>query len=324
MDVMSVRPVIGLGDVFAERARAFRRLQTALLNAFADAHYDEVIPRLLERPDVLRSGAGQFLADQTLVFNDPAGAGPLAIRPDITPQLARIAANHLLHDSVLRLSYSGPVVLARPDPLSDSRQQWQTGIELMGLPAADGDAEVIRLAAKALSIGGFHDPVLQLGHIALFKSLIQQSSASLETWTHLMMRRSPEDMQAHLQTDQAVDQDKAQALMDMVSGLADASWLLQHQDAFGDVFAVHAKHLLDLLEELSPQLNDVRLDLDLALMPRYLYHSGIVFSGYAPGVMHALLLGGRYDAMMKAHGRDMPATGFSLDLLAWIDAGSEA
>jgi len=65
---------------------------------------------------------------------------------------------------------------------------------------------------------------------------------------------------------------------------------------------------------------DVQVHADAAVMPRFLYHSGIVFAGFAAGVPRALLHGGRYDAMMSAHGRDMPATGFSCDLWAWLDA----
>ena len=129
---VDMRPIIGVTDAFGERAKALRLLQRRLLDLFAEAGFEEVIPPLVERPATLNSGAGMYLGDEMIVFSDPAGAGTLAIRPDMTPQIARIAATRLMHEQVLRLCYSGMVMTARPDSSTGARQQWQTGLELMG------------------------------------------------------------------------------------------------------------------------------------------------------------------------------------------------
>ena len=140
-----LKPVIGLEDAFGARARALRRLQNKLFDTFADAGYEEVIPPLVERPQTLSTGAGRFLADQTLVFSDPADAGLLAIRPDITPQIARIAATRMRDSEELKLCYSGQVMVARPDARTGSRQQWQTGVECLGLAGDEGAIDAARL-----------------------------------------------------------------------------------------------------------------------------------------------------------------------------------
>jgi len=317
---MTTQPIIGLNDAFGSQARALRKLQGQLLDLFAEADYEEVIPPIVERPDALKSGAGRFLADQTVVFTDPAGAGLLALRSDITPQIARIAATRLLGAEILKLSYSGPVMLARPEVRGGSRQQWQTGIECLGIAGAHGDAEVLHLAARSMLTAGFTRPVLQVGHIGLLKALVAGSAKPLEKWTQLLNRRSPDDLKAAM-LGEPLFAPACAALLELAAGLADRRWIEKNRDAFGADFKSAADELLALVDEVGERMEgDVHVYADAGVMPRFLYHSGILFAGYADGVAHALLHGGRYDAMMAAHGRDMPATGFSCDLWAWLDA----
>jgi len=317
---VSHRPILGLEDAFGVRASSLRVLQNKLLHVFAAAKYEEVIPPILERPETLKSGAGSFLADQTVVFSDPADAGLLAVRPDMTPQIARIAATRLLAQNVLRLCYSGTVVLARPESRRGSRQQWQTGVECLGVAGVDGDVEVIRLAVQCLQAAAFKRPVLQVGHIGLLKSLVADSPIPLERWTEMLAHRSPDDMDA-LAEDGELDANCREALMMMASGQAGADWLNGRIGRINDDFDAAARDLQAVIEQLSANISGVSLQVDAAVMPRFLYHSGVVFAGFAEDVPYALLHGGRYDAMMAAHGRDMPATGFSFDLWAWLDSG---
>ncbi len=317
---MRHKPIIGLDDAFGSRAKALRSMQGKLLSLFEEADYEEVIPPIVERPDTLKLGAGRFLADQTVVFSDPAGAGTLAIRSDLTPQIARIAATRLQSESVLKLCYSGTVMLARPDVRGGSRQQWQTGVECLGVAGATGDIEVLHLAARSMLAAGLSSPVLQVGHIGLLKAIISGCSTPLEKWTALLARRSPDDLLELIQSE-SLSQERADALLALATGKGDQQWIAGSIGKFGADFDSAANELLDLVQQVGEKVEgDVGLYADAAVMPRFLYHSGILFAGYAAGVSQALLFGGRYDAMMKAHGRDMPATGFSCDLWALLDA----
>jgi len=314
-----LRPVVGLSDAFGSRARELRRLQNRLFDTYAEAGYEEVIPPMVERPETLSAGAGRFLTDQTLIFSDPADAGLLAIRPDITPQVARIAATRMQDNDELRLCYSGPVMTARPDSRTASRQQWQTGVECLGVAGEEGDLEVMHLAALSMHTAGFDAPVLQVGHMGLIRAVIADSSTPIEVWSELLSRRSPEDMRCHLE-DESLSGACKEALVAMVSGMADRNWLETNKSALGSAFEKAADELMHLVDSVKTRLSgEVEVNIDAAVMPRFLYHSGIVFSGFAAGAAQELLNGGRYDAMMALHGRDMPATGFSFDLWSWID-----
>jgi len=322
--VSLLKPILGLEDTFGERALALRQLQFELFKIYNQAGFSEVIPPLLERPQSLSSGAGAFLADQTLIFSDPSDAGQLAIRPDMTPQIARIAATRMHAFDELKLYYSGQVMLARPDQRTGSRQQWQTGIEYLGGTNNIGDVEVIHLAALSMQSAGFKSPVLQLGHMGLIEALIADSELSMETWVATLARRSPEDMKQLLIT-HVINDVHASALMVLASGCADDTWLKQVKDSINDEFQAAAHELLHLSSTLTSRLaGEVSIQIEAAIMPRFLYHTGMVFTGFAAGASRALLHGGRYDKMMASHGRDMPATGFSFDLLAWLTESRES
>ncbi len=322
---MSVlKPILGLEDAFGGRAMALRRLQFRLFEIYTAAGFSEVIPPLVERPEALSSGAGRFLADQTVVFSDPADAGLLAIRPDMTPQIARIVATRLSHEPLLKLHYTGPVMLARPDVRTGSRQQWQTGVECLGLAGVDGDVEVMHLAALSMEAAGFDGAILQVGHMGLIQALVEESDTSLETWVELLARHSPEDMTNYLETEPLSDVVK-DALLALAAGQGDADWLRAQKTQINETFTIAADELLSLVDTVNDKLSGkVCVVIDAAVTPRFLYHSGMVFTGFANNSSHALLHGGRYDQMMAAHGRDMPATGFSFDLWAWLDNTSYA
>ncbi len=316
----TIKPILGLDDAFGHRAKALRTLQFKLRETYENAGFSEVIPPIVERPNALNSGAGSFLSDQTIVFSDPADAGLLAIRPDMTPQIARIVATRLSSEDVLKLHYSGQIMLARPDVRTGSRQQWQTGVECLGLAGVEGDVEVIHLAALSMATAGFSNPVLQVGHMGIIHALIAGSQASVETWVQLIARYSPEDLKTQLDKESFAETTVA-ALTDLSAGKADAAWLKANLGLISDDFDVAANELLTLVSTVQSKLSgEVDIVIDAAVTPRFLYHNGMVFSGFSSGSAHALLHGGRYDTMMAAHGRDMPATGFSFDLWSWLDS----
>lgn len=314
-----IKPILGLEDIFGGRAKAMRKLQFRLFEIYNDAGFSEVIPPIVERPSTLNAGAGSFLSDQTVVFTDPADAGLLAVRPDMTPQIARIVATRMPKADVIKLHYSGSVLLARPDPITGSRQQWQTGVECMGLAGLKGDVEVIHLAALSMAAAGFVSPVLQVGHMGLIKALVAGSDIGLSTWVGLISRHSPEDMASFLHRCDLSEQAK-DALMMLTMGKADAAWLQSVKDKINDAFTIAADELLSLAAMIINRLSgEVEIMIDAAVTPRFLYHTGVVFTGFTPGSAAALLHGGRYDQMMAGYGRDIPATGFSFDLWTWLD-----
>src|SRR5262249_49537263 len=105
-----------------------------------------------------------------LGFVEPGTGEVVALRPDITPQVARIAATRL--DSgrgPFRLCYEGGVLRLN---LRGQRELIQAGVELIDAQAPDGDAEVLALADAALRAAELDAVTLDVGHVALLRAAL--------------------------------------------------------------------------------------------------------------------------------------------------------
>ena len=173
----------GLRDLLPPEAGAEAALAEALLARFAAHGYERVKPPLVEFEDSMLSGAGAGLADQTFRLMDPASHRMMAVRSDLTPQIARIAASRLARSPrPLRLSYAGEILRVRGGELRPERQFRQVGFELVGIGAgAACDAEVILLAADALRALGIEGGLsVDLNAPTLVASLIAEAGVDAE------------------------------------------------------------------------------------------------------------------------------------------------
>src|ERR1700712_1942835 len=145
----------GLRDLLPPDAETEAVSVEALMAVFASHGYQRVKPPLLEFEDSLLSGPGAAIAAQTFRLMDPATHRMMGLRPDMTPQVARIAATRLTNaPRPLRLSYAGACVQAQGGSLLPDREIAQAGIELIGPDSPAADAEIIVLGAQALTALG--------------------------------------------------------------------------------------------------------------------------------------------------------------------------
>ena len=90
----------------------------------------------------------------------------------------------------------------------------------------------------------------------------------------------------------------------------------------GLAYDKHRLAIADFIEFVANSLPGLSTSIDVAELRGYRYHTGIVFSVYAPGHGRALAQGGRYDDVGAALGRARGATGFSADLRELIRLGT--
>ena len=101
-----------------------------------------------------RSGSGDAARAATFRFVEPSSGEVVALRPDITPQIARLIATRYRDEpGPVRLCYEGTVVRLERGARGQ-RELMQAGVELAGVPGPDGDADAIALAVEALAAVG--------------------------------------------------------------------------------------------------------------------------------------------------------------------------
>ena len=145
----------GFHDRLPPFADAAAAVEARVLEAARLHGYERVDPPLAEFAEMLgmRLKAGG-LAD-AVRFVDPVSQATLAIRPDLTAQVARIASVRMgHHPRPVRLSYAGTVLKLRASELSPARETRQIGAELIGLDSVAAAGEVVGVAVDALVAAG--------------------------------------------------------------------------------------------------------------------------------------------------------------------------
>ncbi len=285
----------GLRDLLPPEAGAEAALAEALLARFAAQGYERVKPPLVEFEESMLSGAGAGLADQTFRLMDPASHRMMAVRSDLTPQIARIAASRLSRSPrPLRLSYAGEILRVRGGELRPERQFRQVGFELIGIGAgATCDAEVILLAADALRGLGLEGGLsVDLNAPTLVASLLAEAGLDAHASAALRDALDRKDAAAVQDADGAVAGLLAPLLR--ATGAAGTALDALARLELPGAAAAALSQLLEvatLLREAAPEL---ALTIDPIEWRGFEYHTGTSFSLFAGGVRTELGRGGRY------------------------------
>lgn len=142
---------LGLRDLLPPEAAVEAAVVARLMTVLASHGYERVKPPLVEFEENLLSGAGAAMAKETFRLMDPISQRMVAVRADMTPQIARIATTRLGNSArPLRLCYAGQVLRIKGSQLRPERQIGQAGAELIGSNDIAADVEVIAVAAEAL------------------------------------------------------------------------------------------------------------------------------------------------------------------------------
>lgn len=308
----------GVEEILPPYATQLDALRQTLLTRFQRWGYQYVITPFIEFEESLLQGAGRDLALQTFRLTDQISGRQLAIRPDITPQLARIDAHRLQVKGVARYCYAGTVLRTRPNELAGSRSPLQIGIELYGYAGIEADLEVLQLLLASLS--EVPQPLhLDLSHVAIFSALVQWAGLDTQqeqAYFDILQRKAVTELNAFLDSLSLSDVQR-DALYHMIQLCGDASVL----DKATALFAQAPSSVMAALAQLKQAVVAVQqacpsigIFIDLGELRGYHYHTGLVFAVYTPGIGKPVATGGRYDYVGEQYGRSRPATGFSIDL----------
>ncbi len=298
----------GTRDVLPEEMRELRAIGDRMRSCFERAGYGEVHTPALEYEDVLRRGEERAAGARYRTFDENGAV--LALRSDMTIPIARVVATRYADaEPPLRFSYLARAWRATDRGVGEPREFLQGGLELIGVPGAEGEAEVVALAIAALDEAGLRRHRVGVGDGALYRSLLTSFGVAEERHTPMLESLSRRDL-VGLEW-QVNELGLGQAERDLLVGLPQLRGgreVLERADTAG------LDGLRALYELLAERGVADRVIFDLGLVRELGYYTGSVFEVYDPAVGFTLGGGGRYDDLIGRFGRDLPACGLALDV----------
>ncbi|USI74007.1 ATP phosphoribosyltransferase regulatory subunit [Sphingomonas morindae] len=304
----------GLRDRLPPEAEALGRVRGAVLWAAEMNGYARVEPPLAEFETTIARGLKSSRPTDLLRMMDPISQRTLALRPDITAQVGRIAATRLAHaPRPLRLCYAGQVLKVRGTQLRPEREMCQAGCELVGSDSVAAAIEAIRVALDALTLagaGGFTVditlpdlvPTLAAGPLPLPAERLDAVIAELDGKDAGALAAL--GAEAYLPLIEAAG--PVDAALARLAGL--------------DRGAVLASRLAGVRAIVAAIGDRARITLDPTERHGFEYQSWIGFSLFVEGARGEIGRGGSY-TILHPDGHEEPATGFSLYLDPLVAAG---
>jgi ATP phosphoribosyltransferase regulatory subunit len=296
----------GTRDVLPEEMRELRAIGGSLRAAFEQAGYGEVHTPALEYEEVLLRGDERAAGARYRSFDEQGAV--LALRSDMTIPIARVVATRYSDvEPPLRFSYLAHAWRATDRGVGEPREFLQAGIELIGVPGAEGEAEVVALTIEALDAAGLRRHRIGVGDGALYRSLLASFGVPEEAHLPLLETLSRRDLVGlEGQVDRLGLESDKRALLIRLPQLRGGADILEQTAGLENLQQLHA--------QLKERGVADRVIYDLGLVRELGYYTGAVFEVYDPAVGFTLGGGGRYDELIGRFGRDLPACGLALDV----------
>ncbi len=299
----------GTRDIMFGEAELFRHLDTALTELYKKNGFSEITTPALEYYDVFETG-GTMGQERMYKLTSPDGR-LLVLRADNTTPIARVAATRLGDMLPVKLFYHQKVYRLSPGHTGRKSEIAQSGIEILGSKGIQSDLLCMVTAIETLSRFG-RKCKLELGHVGYYNALI--SECGLDASESGRVRRLVE----------AKDVNKISGL----DKIAKIPFLFGGEEVFSEAEELAGENgealaSLAYLEKLYYALCEAgykdSIMIDLGIVHSLDYYTGAVFRGYMEGAGEPVLVGGRYDTLISRFDRDIPATGFGVNISEVVD-----
>lgn len=298
-------------------ARLRRTVEDVAMSVFGAWNYEEVITPSVDYYDLFEQGMGQREAQRGFRFTDNDGR-LLALRPDVTSSVARMAAT-LLADRPrpLRFCYAAPVFRQQtPSPAEWRRENTQLGCELIGVGGKPADLEVLRLAAEILSRLNLRSRhCITINNVEIFNGVaanLNLEAAAREQLRRLIDTREAAELRRFLQP---YDDEEARAFLEPTHLTGKRDVIVTARKTISNS---RSQAALNELEELWVEIESLGLEstfeVDLGDVSSLDYYTGLSLKIFVDGAGSSVGRGGRYDGLTGSFGRAEPAVGFVLNL----------
>ncbi len=307
----------GCRDLIFEEAIAPRQIEDKLLNLFYKLGYKPVDTPVLEYYTTFNHDRCDIKEESIFRFSDMDGR-TVVLRPDNTSPVARVAMSKLKDEELpLTLCYSQNVFRNRVAFHAKRSQMLQAGVEIIGGDSREEDIRCIFTALEALKACG-SQAKFEIGHAFFFEALVSEYGLDEDDTENLRTYIASKNSGEYPFTT-ALKNPKAVELARELQGLFGDASIIEKAKKL-TVGNVKANTILDEIQYFVDVFTEAgygdMLLIDLGMVQKIEYYTGIVFRGFISGIGEAVLSGGRYDSLLEAFGSELSACGFGLNVSA--------
>lgn len=311
---LSTEPYKGVHDYYPEDWARVSAVFDRIRRTLRSSGFEEYQASPLERAEIYEAKTSEeIVSQQTYTFTD-RGDRRVTLRPEMTPTLARMVA-HKRRELAFPLrwfSIGNRFRYERPQK-GRSREFYQADVDIIGIPDAAAEGEIVVMAYEILRAFGAKDTDFR----------IRLNSRSLMNAAGAALGFSPERVSDYLSLVDRKDkmpEDEFETARETfrVGGHDPLELIESRTDAAVDAEYQRLEALIEAFEDRG--MTNVVFDPTIAR--GFLYYTGLVFEAYDtnPENPRALLGGGRYDDLVAKFGADpLSAVGFAIGIETLID-----
>ncbi|MDY4813816.1 MAG: ATP phosphoribosyltransferase regulatory subunit [Ruminococcus sp.] len=305
----------GTKDYLFEECISSCDIQSKIKDCFMSKGYFRVDTPCIEFYDLFSMEDSGYPQENMFKTTDNKGR-LLVMRPDSTLPIARMAATRLKNYHMpLRLFYGQSVYRNNPTLLGRSNEIMQMGVELIGATGKRADLEVLTTAIDCLS-ATVEDYRIEIGHAGFFNALVEKMDVDSET------------VEAIRSSIESKNYSSLNTILDKLPPSPEVTAIRKLPRLFGGVEVIDkalklcngtkAENSLRYLKELYQDLSKLNLGnkliIDLGIVQKTNYYSGIVFTAFVNGIGDEVISGGRYDKLMSNFDFPTGAAGFAVNI----------
>ncbi|MDR1137141.1 MAG: ATP phosphoribosyltransferase regulatory subunit [Synergistaceae bacterium] len=289
-----------------------KQIEDGLESVFRRYGYSSVGTPLLEYVEVF-ADKGSVDPRQIYRLIDREG-NTLALRSDVTPPVARIAASNFSgSDMPLRFCYVENVYRYSPSYQGRNNEITQAGIELIGAGGYEADAETLAVAIDALLSSGLDDFRIDVGHVRFLNDVLEESGLDPAVCGELNSSVIARDFVAaeRIGRENNVPENVSRLMSNLPIFSGGTDML---DEALSETEGESPRAALMNLKNIHSVLSDYGFEkyvlFDLSMAGNMDYYTGMIFRGYTSGMGFSILDGGRYDGLLSRFGEPYPSVGF--------------
>lgn len=304
----------GFQDTLFPESYKKRFVEESIRKIFRAFGYFEVETPTFEYYDTFNEGL--VSTEAMFKFFDQNGK-ILVLRPDLTVPTARIAASKMKDYAFpLKISYAQKVFRFN-ETGGKQKELDQAGIEFIGLKKPEVDAEVLSIAIQAIIESGIREFQIDIGQVEFFKGIVEEAeldAAGIEELRGFIDKKDILGVDLFVER-QGIKKDLGDILSNLSSLYGNIEIIKKARNLTKNKRALEAlEYIENVFNILYQRGYEKYVAVDLGMVRRLNYYTGIIFRGYTYGVGYPILSGGRYDNLVGNFGKNSPAVGFSINL----------